>query len=424
MKVLIISHNPISTYQNMGKTILSLFESFDCEELCQLYIYPSIPDVKKCNSYFRITDKDIIRSFYQFSVDGKEIIPNKNIHNKFTNERDVKIYSNKNNKKSSRKLIRDVLWKCSRWYNKPLKSWLNKENPECIFLAPGDAKFIYDIALKISKKKNIPIVTYICDDYYFVEKPNNIIAKIQLASLQKKIRKLLKKTSHVITICDDLRDAYSKNFNVSATTIMTGSNHPIANCPIYKEPQSITYMGNVGLNRYVSITELGMALDEINLQYKTNYSLKIYTSANDSEILDEFKKANSISLCGYVSGENFEKVFYSSELLLHTEGFDDNSIDRVKASISTKIADSLGSGIPLIAYGPDSVASMKHLINNNCAIIITKKEYLKDTLLKAFNDENFRSDVVQNALRVANDYHFAQTNSKRLYEILLKVRID
>ena len=44
MKVLIISHNPISNQSNMGKTFLSLFSQFDKEELCQLYIYPVIPN--------------------------------------------------------------------------------------------------------------------------------------------------------------------------------------------------------------------------------------------------------------------------------------------------------------------------------------------------------------------------------------------
>ena len=62
MKVLVISHNPFSTYQNMGKSILSLIGGFNKEELSQLYIYPSIPDVEQCNSYYRITDKEVIVS--------------------------------------------------------------------------------------------------------------------------------------------------------------------------------------------------------------------------------------------------------------------------------------------------------------------------------------------------------------------------
>ena len=43
MKVLIISHNPISTYQSMGKSMRALFSAFRTEELCQLYLYPTIP---------------------------------------------------------------------------------------------------------------------------------------------------------------------------------------------------------------------------------------------------------------------------------------------------------------------------------------------------------------------------------------------
>lgn len=41
MKVLLLSHNPVTTYNNMGKTFLSLFSAFRPEELCQLYLYPA-----------------------------------------------------------------------------------------------------------------------------------------------------------------------------------------------------------------------------------------------------------------------------------------------------------------------------------------------------------------------------------------------
>ena len=74
MKVLLISHNPITTYQSMGKTFLSLFTEFKKEELCQLYIYPTLPDVVVCNSYYRITDRNVLQSYFRFgNVLGREI---------------------------------------------------------------------------------------------------------------------------------------------------------------------------------------------------------------------------------------------------------------------------------------------------------------------------------------------------------------
>ena len=74
-KVLIISHNPLTTYESMGKTFSTLFASFSNDEICQLYIYPTIPNVDKCSSYYRITDKDVLRSYYKLKVNGEEVKP-------------------------------------------------------------------------------------------------------------------------------------------------------------------------------------------------------------------------------------------------------------------------------------------------------------------------------------------------------------
>ena len=409
----------MSTYQNMGKTMLSLFDQFDSSELCQLYIYPSVPDTKKCNSYFRVTDKDVLSAYYKFHVSGREIIPDINFHSQFTNEQDEKLYSNKKNQYAQRKIARDLMWKFSRWYNKKLANWLNREHPDCIFLAPGEAKFIYNIALKISKKLNIPIVVYICDEYYFVKKSNNAITRIQQNLLHRKMEKLFSNTSHIITICDELSDIYSKKFNVPSTKIMTGTNYPIADTYVFhSDPCSITYMGNVSCNRHKSLIEIGQALDGLNSEYSTNYSLNIYTSTKDPDIISSFEKVKSISLCGYLSGEEFNQKFHSSDFLLHTEGFDEASIDRVKHSVSTKIADSLGSGIPLIAYGPSCVSSMQHLIRNDCAILITNKDDLYKSLFEVFKNYDLRKTTVDKALQTTRKNHLSEINSNRLYNVI------
>ena len=116
--------------------------------------------------------------------------------------------------------------------------------------------------------------------------------------------------------------------------------------------------------------------------------------------------------------EEFERVFRSAQILLHTEAFDDTSIDLVKHSVSTKIADSLASGIPLFAYGPDSVSSMKHLIRNNCAVLSTSKESLKRDLLRCFQDQLLRERTAENGLACAHKYHDSNINSKTLRNLV------
>lgn len=422
MKILIISHNPLSTYQNMGKTMLSLFHAFDKNELCQLYIYPSLPDVDSCKSFFRITDKDILRSYYKFKVRGKEVFADLDNHNIFENPNDEKFYRNKKNNSSFRMIIRDLMWKFSKWYNKNLCQWIRREAPDIIFIAPGASKFIYNIALKISKIQNVPIVTYICDDYYFVIEETTFFEKKKLNLLKRKIEQLLSRTRQLIVISKGLELAYGKKFKVPCKTIMTGSNYPIAGkVSNKKEIRNIIYMGNIGCNRFNSLSDIGEALDEINIENKTDYKLNIYTGEKDKFIINKLKHYNSIQVKDFVAGEEFKNIFHSADMLLHVEAFDKKSIDLVKYSVSTKIADSLGSGICLFAYGPACVSSMKHLIENDCAVCAVSKGELKEKLLLAFNNRKLREEKAYNALTTAHKYHDENITSREFHFLMEKI---
>lgn len=87
MKVLLLSHNPVTTYNNMGKTFLSLFSAFRPEELCQLYLYPAVPDTACCGSYYRFTDREALHSIWNRHAVGGEISPDPACHDKFTSEK-------------------------------------------------------------------------------------------------------------------------------------------------------------------------------------------------------------------------------------------------------------------------------------------------------------------------------------------------
>ena len=422
MKVLIISHNSIDTYQNMGKTMLSLFSALKKEELCQLYIYPSVPDIDRCSSYYRITDKEVLASFYKFKVHSGEITPDCSNHQMFENENDRRVYRNPKNKGTLRRVGRDAIWKFSHWYNKSLKNWLEKQAPTHIFIAPGTAKCIYDMAIKISRDRKIPIVTYVCDDYYFVKPKDTFAARVVQKSFHKKIEKLMKKSTHIVTICKGLEDEYVAKFNVPATTIMTGSSYDVeTQIKSFDNVTTLRYLGNISFNRFRSLMDIGYTLDEMNQEDGTNYSLEIFTGEKNQTILSAFDGIKSIKLCGHVSGDAFDNAFKSSEILVHTESFNEESIDLVKNSISTKIADSLASGIALFAYGPAQVASMRHLIDNDCAIVVTDKKLLKKGLKDAFSNKALRDEKANKALEAAFENHNSRVAGKKIRDIFERI---
>lgn len=422
MKVLIVSHNCFSTYNNMGITFCSLFSEFRKEELCQLYIYPSLPDVDVCNSYYRITDKEILRSIVAFRTPGGRLDTAQLTFGQpaaFEHAEDAALYRRQGNSSPIVRSLRDAMWKVSRWYTPRLKQWIEQEKPTCIFLAPGYAKFIYDVAMRISKDYSLPIVTYICDDYYFLKAPRTLSGRLGQSALRRKTDRLMARTSHLVAICDEIKDCYSRKFGLEASVIMTGSDmEKQPRSQSVRSPAVISYLGNIQRNRFTSLADIGRALDEIGQRTGMRAFLDIYTSETDPQILGHFDGIGSIRIRDFVSGEKFLQVFRDSDFLLHTEAFDEENADLVKHSVSTKIADSLASGVPLIAYGPKDIASIRHLIRNDCAFVATSRDELSAMLERALSSPKERARIAENAADAAEKFHNKQRNGALLYELL------
>lgn len=421
MKVLIISHNPISTYQSMGKTFLSLFSEFKKKELCQLYIYPTVPDVDACESYYRITDRNVVNSYFRLGKMEQRVLNSSDVcvssHSLYESD-DDKTFLTKHKKDAGKLLLRDIAWKFAHWYTNELKTWLDEQIPTCIFLAPGESKFIYDIALKISHKRCIPIVTYVCDEFYFINEPSGLTAKLQLRQLQKKIEQLMKETDSIVTISDELNQAYSSRFKKKAYTIYTGSNMaPVENVNLREKIRGLTYMGNLAYGRFDSLKEISDVLDEINLEQNENYKLFIYTRVLSEEQKSVVESSNVMQYCGYVTGDDFTKALNDADVLVHVESFEPEDVDRVKNSISTKIADTLCSGKPMLAYGPKELASIRYLDNNSGACTVSNHSELKYKI-ELLISIKYRISLSNHALHLAMANHSSLNNSRLLYNTL------
>lgn len=408
----------------MGKTFLSLFSQFEKGELCQLYIYPSLPNVDRCSSYYRVTDKDVLSSLLSRKKPGGEVDPALISEDQGLYEKaeDQALYKNRKNKSALRRLLRDAMWSLSHWNNGNLAEWLEREKPDRMFVAPGAAKFLYDLALEISQKLRIPVVTYICDEYYFVKTPASLLDRLRLKLLRGKIEKLMAASAHLVVISEELKAAYGEKFRIETTTLMTGTDTPVSRAAGEDpDPVNICYFGNIRCNRFRSLGDVGRALDQINQEHDRDYRLKIYTAEKDPRILDTFGDIRCAELCGFVSGDAFDEALHDAHLLLHVEAFDDESIDFTKHSISTKIADSLASGIPLFAYGPGEISSMRHLLRHRCAITATSKDALKGMLEAALTAPDLRKRTVENALAAADAFHNSEKTGLRLRQILRTV---
>lgn len=421
MKILVISHNVFSMTSSMGKTLINFFGEISPENIAQLYFHKQIPTTNICSTYYRITDFDVVKK--KKTKIGDVFNINNTISNPDNEKNDSvheeQIYKLGKKKKSYMYIGRNLIWSTKKWHNEKLFNWIDKFNPDIIFFASGDYIFSYKVAMSIADYKNIPIVTYVCDDYYFVNRKSiSPLYHINRIQYKATLKQLFAKHKNVIAICDKITTDYGKEFNINCKTIMTSSSLNAFAQKNNDETVVISYLGNMGYNRHLQLVEIGKALKEIS---DGKLFIDVYSGETRSEITDVLNEKNGIRFHGSVSYDKVIEIMKNSDILIHTEAFDKTTRDKVRYSVSTKIADTLSCGRCLFAYGPSDVASIEYLIDNNCACVATSESELENKLKDIIFNPSSRNTYINKALKLADKNHNIIRNGKLFKQIIEKV---
>ena len=119
-KVLIISNGALSDIDSNGRTVANLFGSYDKEKLAQFCVYGE-PDFSKCQNYYKVTDKDALKSLLMLKQCGGKV--------EYTAEKKPTSNAGAARKKKTpfKILLRELAWKLGRWKGKKLKEWIGKK---------------------------------------------------------------------------------------------------------------------------------------------------------------------------------------------------------------------------------------------------------------------------------------------------------
>ena len=161
--LLVISNNSLSNNNSNGRTLAGFLHGWDKNNIAQIYVTGETPQSEVCDNFFRITDKDVIKGFLHRNNIGGRV--------KNSPSADMTKPSGKKIKKTVFTIsARDMIWNTGIWFGKKLKNWLDEFNPQLILFFAGESTFTFNIALKLSKAYNLPIVLYNSEGYYFKDR--------------------------------------------------------------------------------------------------------------------------------------------------------------------------------------------------------------------------------------------------------------
>lgn len=114
--------------------------------------------------------------------------------------------------------------------------------------------------------------------------------------------------------------------------------------------------------------------------------------------------------------EEIKTILHDADYVLQVESFEQEQIDYIHYSFSTKIIDCLQSGSAVLAIGPAGIASIEYLRKIEGVIVIDSIDNIWDVVSQAIEETD---SIITNAEKIrefATAHHDMTTNRQNLRE--------
>lgn len=432
-KVLVIAHNPFSNMQNNGKTLASFFKGWPKDKIAQLYFTYDNVENDVCDNFYRITDLDVLKNIVKKNNVGcqhnqKDFLND----NKKENLHKNKIYTIIRDLFKKRYpfmyCIRNICWNITKpWKIDVINKWIDEFNPDIVFFQSSNVYTVFKFVKYICDSREIPLIMETTDDYVTSKFSLSPFFWIDHIEMVKWYRKLVNYSKCVFTIGDKMKDEYSKRF---------GGNYKVAmNCiDIEGKVKEYTaesgkkvkflYAGNLGLNRWKTLEKLGKALAEIKAENGIDCFCEIYSIEKpDNKVLNDINIEGTMKYMGKLNSEELLEKRNCSDVLVHVESFDKKNIYITRLSISTKIPEYLAAKRCILAIGPEKIASMQYIKDNDVGITITDMNMtsMKKKLLQVITSPELRIEYSKRTQNLLRERHDPEKNKNNVQDEIIKV---
>lgn len=401
--VLIVANEGLSYNTANGRTLAVLLTNFNKENLYQFYIHDK-PDEELIHKSYQVSDYDVLRSAIPFFK--------KKPHKSVSNASSVK--------KSCRNLyLRNILWSTYAWWGKEFSLFINNVNPKIIILQAGDAPFMFKIALKICKKTGAKLIVVNTENYVLKEKLYSDAKKYSVwhlllqHSLNKQFKRIVNKSEYFIFNFEYLQNCYLEKYpKIKSCCSLMNSSTIKPHIYDYSGKFVLSYLGNMGVGRIECLREIAETIDDNNLPIQFVLCGK-FPTIEDEQIMRAFK---CIDYRGVVQYDEVIDIMKNSSLILHCENT--SRLENLKSAFSTKLADMLTVGSPILIYASRDYPFVKYLESNCVGHIASDKKELLDVLIHCIEDYNYLIQYIPNCIELANRNHNVSVNSQKMISIM------
>ena len=418
-RLLVVANLAMNDSSANGRTQKTLLCGFEAEELAQFYI-SGAPDFNCCKNYYRISDKtalqSVINPFFRKNIRGEVSCGSKAEVTGKLEQSSANI-----SKSCKNKYIRNMIWSMHRWWTPDFEKFLDTFKPNAILRFARDTPFMYDIARLIAKKRNIPLFMYNCENYVLKEvlyagaNKNSIWHLLLKSRLKKSYARFMKCVEYCFYNTDYLKEKYQAIYSHKGNgcaVYPTSSMEDLRSARIHPETFTLLYCGNLGVGRSDALLSLANVLYSVD----TTARLKIFGTFPDEESKAQLLNCPNVDFGGRISYGQVLEETQKCSMVVHCEN--PERVKNLQSAFSTKIADYLSCGIPILIYALRDYPFVQYMEEHKVAHIAENEEELKKVLSECIISKDFRKKFVVSALELADKNHSLEKNGKIVRNII------
>lgn len=411
-KVLVISHSSFSLFSGNGKTLHSIFNGWQNENLCHIFFQNEIPSSDVFQEMFKITDLDMLKlafspkknlndyKFSPHSIQNLDVSPEiKTIYHKFGRQLHFAKF-----------FVREAFYSIFLIRKTNILNELKKFEPDFVFFMGSYYSFGFNIARNISNSLGIKLNIYLTDDYLFSEE-KTFFSRIDLRLfyLRRSMSKALKSAHSAFVISEEMRLVYENEFNRKFELL---NNYVVVqeyeSYKIENDLLDFVYAGGLSVGRHKALIDFMAILSGANLNKP--YQVCVYATGFVSDSERSKLLESRIQIFKPLYGLELENRLRKASFLLHVESVLPRFKAHTRFSISTKLTEYLAYGRCIIAYGPKDISSISLILKNDLGLVL-------DANLKESNLIDAFQRNVSNYSRIRNWSYNAYVFAKNNYNI-------
>ena len=242
--------------------------------------------------------------------------------------------------------------------------FIKKFDPDLVLYRPlADKPGLHSFAMQVIQKLNVPLVSWIMDDWLERLKNTN---HTTFTKMEADTKAIFKRSNLALSICDAMSEGmearYGVPFHAFANAVDPDDWPRVDRETDPDRPFIIRFSGGLADDMNLdTILQVARAVEQVNRTIPVRFEINSRQFWIDKQ-KHHFRRLKATTLRdGGFNTKQYRNWLKNADLSLIAYNFDEKSIAYTRYSMANKMPECLAAGRPVLVYGPEEVATVSYL---------------------------------------------------------------